>query len=294
MTVDPLVNGHFRNEEEDERLRIVIFVSSIVSDWENPSATSSRALAREFRGLGHEVRVLEQRLNAPTSGYIRNQRADPAALLHATFPEIEYFTFDPPIERESMVWLGREATGADAVIVRADAPEFVRDGMRRLQAPFLASILENETDDDRGLVQIQPALRAEPSVETDRSNQMLLVAYDDTRLALDTAPQFPGARLIVSGSADLPEWEFVPELELPQAYERASVALVVDAPNRPPDLSRCLLGMASGCHGGDCRPRSIRPWIWLSERCGRRSGGGGQGCARESERIRTVDVAGFD
>ena len=249
MNIDPIVNGHFREEEElEERLRIVMFVSSVVSDWRNPSATSSRAIARSFRARGHEVRVLEQRLNTATSDYIRQRRSDPARLLHSIYPDLDYITFDPPIDRESMVWLGREATGADAVIVRADAAMFAIEGMRRIQAPFLAKVIENDPLPSGQIAQIQPAVLPDSRFSATRQNNVLLVAYDDTELALNAASVLPNAQKIVSGSADLPDWEFVPELTLPERYRQVAVSVVVDAPDRWPDLSRSLLGMASGCH----------------------------------------------
>jgi hypothetical protein len=75
---------------------------------------------------------------------------------------------------------------------------------------------------------------------------MVLVAYDDADLARDVAARIPEARRIVSGSADLPDWEFIPEMELPPLYGAAERVLVVDDGERPVAPARVWLPRANG------------------------------------------------
>jgi len=53
----------------------------------------------------------------------------------------------------------------------------------------------------------------------------------------------PDAR-VVSGMAELPDWEWTPEVELPERYGRAAQVVVVDSPEGPLRLVNWHLGLA--------------------------------------------------
>src|SRR5262245_56829189 len=86
-----------RDQEASQRpLRIVFFGRSIVSDWENPPAATSRALLRALNELGHETRFLEQRSNQPTIDLLRARGSRPLREFAADFPDIVYRTYELP------------------------------------------------------------------------------------------------------------------------------------------------------------------------------------------------------
>ena len=56
----------------------------------------------------------------------------------------------------------------------------------------------------------------------------MLVAYDDAELARRVAEAVQPDVAVVSGMAELPEWAWVPEVDLPERYGRAARVVVVD------------------------------------------------------------------
>jgi hypothetical protein len=146
--MEPLVNGlHDREISKPERpLRFVFFGRSIVSDWENPTAITSRAILRALNNLGHETRFLEERGNQPTVDLLRARGSAPLRAFTKEFPDIVYRTYELPRGIERTLWLARELGDVDAVVALNDAPPEVLDELSRVPLPRLVRIVAM-TDD---------------------------------------------------------------------------------------------------------------------------------------------------
>ncbi|MFL5760185.1 MAG: hypothetical protein ACJ789_10620 [Thermomicrobiales bacterium] len=137
------MNGS-REESATERtrpLRFVFFGRSIVSDWQNPEALTSRAVLRALNHLGHETRFLEERRNQPTVELLRARGAGPLREFAAEYPDLVYRTYELPKRRERTLWLGRELADADAVVVFDDTPSDVLAELARISRPRLVRVI---------------------------------------------------------------------------------------------------------------------------------------------------------
>jgi hypothetical protein len=146
--MEPHVNGlHNKVTAARERpLRFVFFGRSIVSDWENPAAATSRAVLRALSDLGHETRFLEERGNQPTVDLLRARGSAPLRAFTKEFPDIVYRTYELPSGAERTLWLARELGDVDAVVALNDAPPEVLDELSRVPLPRLIRIVAM-TDD---------------------------------------------------------------------------------------------------------------------------------------------------
>ena len=109
--------------EAPRPLRFVWFVESVVADWDNPAATTTRAVVRSLVQAGHEVLVLEARGNAPTIGMLRARGSEALRAYARHWADVHYRTYDLPRRGglEAQVWHGG-MLGADAWIVPQGAP----------------------------------------------------------------------------------------------------------------------------------------------------------------------------
>jgi hypothetical protein len=243
-------------------IRFVIYGESIVSDWNNPVATTSRAICLALAELGHEVVFQEERRNRPTVDLLKARGYGPVRDFAKALPAVVYRTYEIPPPREQGVWLGREATTADVMIVLGDVPAEVIDGLRSLDLPFLVTLFEDPTEsssseillralhDPQLSVPFGPAVAQEVVRNSDRTEpSTLLVAYDDADLAREVAAQIDdvNTRLVVAGTASLPEWEFVPEIALPKLYRSAMTVAVIGAGQGRGSEGRALLPLAHDC-----------------------------------------------
>jgi hypothetical protein len=241
-------------------LRLVFYGLSIVSDWENPAATSHRAFLRALADRGNQVVFLEERRNAPTVGLLKQRGSGPLRAFDRHYPDIPYRTYDVPPRREMDIWLGREASAADAMIAFTGTPAPVLGAFERLDAVYTLKLVERDVDSDgmmhrSGLHPPSTALPAMPYAPVvaidrgggeDRDIDVLIAAYDHAELGAAAAAALPGATMLIAGSAAIPDVPFVPEVELPDWYRRAAVTVVVDHGD-PSDVSvRALLPLASG------------------------------------------------
>lgn len=92
-------------------LKFVLFIHSLISDWNHGNAHFLRGVVSELIALGHEVRVLE-----PLEGWslrnLRQERGDaPIEAFHAAFPRLRSSFYDP-----ATLDLERALDGADIVI----------------------------------------------------------------------------------------------------------------------------------------------------------------------------------
>lgn len=237
--------------------RFVFLGESIVSDWRNPQATTSRAVLQALGELGFEADFLEPRRNSPTVGLLGQRGSGPVRAFNELLTDVHYRTVDLPARRETDVWIGQFAATADVIVALQGIPESIERALVEFDAERLQVLVERpELEGDWGrtvlhrLERPEEAIGFRPAVlphewDTPRSGTVL-VAYDDAELAMRVAEHLPDARRIVSGSADLPGWELVPEIELPPIYGAAERVLVVDSGERPIAPARVWLPRANG------------------------------------------------
>lgn len=237
--------------------RFVFLGDSIVSDWRNPLATTSRAVVRALGDLGFEAVYLEPRRNSATVGLLNQRGARPVLRFNSTRADLQYRTVDWPSRRETEVWVGQFAATAGVIVALQGTPETVERGLREFASDDLHILVERaEFDDDWGRTVLRRVDREDESIgfrpavlpqrwDGPRAGTTI-VAYDDAALARSVAEAMPEARRIVSGSAELPDWAFVPEIELPPIYGRTERVLVVDAADRPVAPARIWLPRVNG------------------------------------------------
>jgi hypothetical protein len=119
----------------------VFFGLSIVSDWNNPSATTSRALLRVLNQLGHETRFLEERGNRATVELLQARGSSPLREFAREYPDIVYRTYELPKGLERTVWLARELGDVDVAVALDDAPRKLLDELARVPLPRLVRVI---------------------------------------------------------------------------------------------------------------------------------------------------------
>jgi hypothetical protein len=237
--------------------RFVFLGESIVSDWRNPLATTARAVMRALGEMGFEATFMEPRRNRATVGLLGQRGASPVRAFNEMWTDLQYRTVDLPARHEVSPWSGQFAATSGVVAVLEGIPENIARGLGEFDGVGVDILVEKpelETDWGRTVLHrfgrpeesigFRPAVL--PQMWTVPRAGMLLVAYDDAELARMVAERFPGARRIVCGSADLPDWEFIPEIELPPLYGAVERVLVVDDGERPIAPARVWLPRANG------------------------------------------------
>jgi hypothetical protein len=237
--------------------RFVFLGESIVSDWRNPLATTSRAVMRALGELGFEATFLEPRRNRATVGLLSQRGASPVLAFNGMWTDLQYRTVDLPARHEVGPWSGQFAATSGVVAVLEGMPEMIARGLGEFDGIGVDVLVERpELEGDWGRTVLHRFGRTEESIGfrpavlpqswTEPRSGMLLVAYDDAELARMVADRVPGARRIVCGSADLPDWEFIPEMELPPLYGAVERVLVIDDGERPIAPARVWLPRANG------------------------------------------------
>ena len=114
-------------------MRVVLFVHSLVSDWNHGNAHFLRGIVAELDARGHEVRVLEPRDGWSRANLVADHGEAPLRHFRERFPRLRSLLYD----LESLD-LGRALDGADVVLVHEwNPPELVRRlGERRRAGSF--------------------------------------------------------------------------------------------------------------------------------------------------------------
>ncbi len=219
----------------EEGLRFILAGPSIVSDWKNPSATTNRAVMTALIELGHEATYLEPRFDPALVALLEARGAEPLRSFLAAYPRLQYRTVELPEPFQAASWAGQFLSTASASVVLAGCPAVIEDGFRQFRDVDVRFLKERMggtgsllDDGDAGptVTSYRPAVLPR-SWDTPRSGT-LLVAYDDAELARRVADLVQPDARVVCGSANLPDWEWVAEVDLPERYGRAERVLVVD------------------------------------------------------------------
>jgi hypothetical protein len=222
------------SEVVEEGLRFVFAGTSIVSDWGNPAATTNRAVMTALIELGHEATYLEPRLDPALVGLLKARGSEPVRAFLAAYPKLQYRTIDLPETFQASSWAGQFLSTASAAISLLGSPAVVADGFREFEDAGVRFFAERADGDGSVLEEasgqivssyqaaVLPRVWSEPRLGT------LLVAYDDAELARRVAEVVQPDAKVVSGTAELTDWEWVPEVELPERYGRAARVVVVD------------------------------------------------------------------
>jgi len=251
-------------------LRFVVFGASIVSEWGNPAATTTRAVLRALVVAGHDAVFLEQRGNRPTVELLRARGAGALRAFAARYPTVQYRTYDIPHGSDRAVWPGREVATADAVIVQDTAPPEVIDTIAALANRQLVRFLQvtqptppaNDGRFDHVLAPMDPVVASRdgvtpfgPAVEETvllreaGSGGVIVVAYDNSDAAARIAAALAtdGPVLVTPGAVGADGFRYVPEVELASLYRAADVAVVVAGDASPLATARVLLPLSFGC-----------------------------------------------
>lgn len=237
--------------------RFVLLGDSIVSDWRNPLATTSRAVVRALGDMGFETVYLEPRRNSATVGLLSQRGAGPVRRFNTVRSDVQYRTVDLPARHEVGPWIGQFAATSGVIVALQGTSETIERGLLEFVETGVEILFERpELDGNWGRTRVERIDRPDesigfrpavlPEVWGEARAGTVLVAYDDGELAREVAERVPGARRIVSGSANLPDWEFVPEIELPAVYGAAERVLVVDDGARAIAPVRVWLPRANG------------------------------------------------
>lgn len=219
----------------EEGLRFVLAGTSIVSDWGNPAATTNRAVMTALVELGHEATYLEPRMDPALVELLKARGSGPMRAFLAAHPTLQYRTIDLPEPFQAAAWAGQFLSTASAALALMGCPAVIEDGFRQFESAAMRFLTEEpegagstlvEGTKGAGVTPYQPAVL--PRTWGDPRSGSLLVAYDDAELARTVASVVRPDVMVVSGMADLADWEWVPEVDLLARYGRAERVLVVD------------------------------------------------------------------
>jgi hypothetical protein len=241
-------------------LRLVWFGRSVISDWNNPVATTVRATMEALRLSGHSVLFLEPRNNEPLVSALAARGSAMYRDFQRVYPSLRYRTYDMPRRAERDVWLSREAALVDAVIVQSDAPAEVFEWLGRIRdSPMVRvqiALDESAGHFDLFDVVLSPAgvgvgERFEPAVLPgdpsggDRTSAIVAVYSDVDSARLRGLPGFEAAEIVASGAGAPENLPFVSEAALSERYKQVARALVVDADRSAFAAARSMLPAAN-------------------------------------------------
>lgn len=262
-------------EREDLPLRLVVFGQSIVSEVGNPRATTSRAICRALLAQGHDVTFLEDRRNEALVRQMREHGAGPLLAASAPGTALPYRTYDTPAERERNVWLGREATTADAFLVLHDTPPEIREAATALAAPHLIRLCEvpseagsitlQQPDGDGEMIPYGPAVLAGLTGGDPAGITLLTYASADETRPVAAGLDVTGVRVIASGEGEAPDGDYVPEERLAPLLATANLVVVLPGTTGPGWQGRALLPIATGARSLVVTDEPVdRSWPFLA------------------------------
>lgn len=241
------------------RLRIVIFGSSIVSDWRNPLATSARAIVAALTLAGHDTLFLEERNNQWLVGLLKARGMAPARAFSAAYPVIQHRTYDLPRGRQPGVWFAQLVGTADAILALPGTPSLVLDQIADFHSQSVVRGVDAELDmseadfiigrasESETEVVFGPAVNVAARPAPSRSG-IALIAYEPEHA--ETVRQGISGLdpvLIDEAPTQIGGWTYEPGVVLARVYDRCAVAVVVGDWRDRLTWARALLPAASGC-----------------------------------------------
>ncbi len=241
------------------RRRLIIFGDSIRSDFDNPLATSWRAIMRALTRGGHEAVFIEPRRGESLTRLLRHRGSAPLRQFAEQYPDLQYRTLDLPRGRELSIWLARELALVDAVVVLDNAAEAIRTQIAAYDEPRLLRIMQSAdgyvASGRSDPVDLGPAIdtSAVPARQRNAGNPIWLavLAWDAEQSSLATQVWHaamtidPNASRLSLGSIELDGWTPITEMDLASTLRDIDLALVI-ATQHP-------AGLASTA-------RSLLPW----------------------------------
>ncbi|MEZ4507159.1 MAG: hypothetical protein R2848_15235 [Thermomicrobiales bacterium] len=254
----------------EEGLRFILAGPSIVSDWKNPSATTNRAVMTALIELGHEATYLEPRFDPALVALLEARGAEPLRPFLAAYPRLRYRTVElPPEPFQAASWAGQFLSTASASVVLAGCPVVIEDGFRqfpgcRCPVPEGADGRDwlSLDDGDAGptVTSYRPAVFASKLGYAAIRNCSWPMTMPSSRAGWRT--WCSQTRGVVSGSADLSDWEWVSEVDLSERYGKAERVLIVDGAEETARRRGWLARSRWGDSGvtGPVRPMTLVMW----------------------------------
>src|SRR6187200_1066309 len=248
-----LLNG-LSSLSSAQPIRIVWFGESVVSDWRNPVATTTRAVMRALGQAGHDVIFHEQRNNATMLGAMKERGSAMYRAFQSVYPDIRYRTYDLPKRNSDRTdWMARETAIAEAVIVQDRAPDEVLQWLDRFSSPRIVTVyqrtsIQRRTPEPRADLVLSPfsevdacyfgpAVLAETRIRSSPRAESLTVAYCELS---------DGVSDVVSAGPGNSHLKFVPEALLSDLYTSCEQVTIVNDDTSPFAIARAYLPVAEG------------------------------------------------
>ncbi len=255
-------DGTIERSDVEWRRRLMVFGDSIRSDFDNPLATSWRAIMRALTRAGHEVVFIEPRRSESLTRLLRHRGSAPLRQFAQHYPDLQYRTLELPRGRELSIWLARELALVDAVVVLDNASDEIRSLITAYDEPrllrieqsvsgYIASGLPDPLDLGPAIditdVHSRQSIRSDPS-------RLAVLAWDAEQSSLATQVWHaamtivPNASRSSLGSMALDGWVRITELDLGSTLREVDLALVVATqhPTGPASSVRSLLPWSFG------------------------------------------------
>lgn len=252
-------------------MRLVVFGSSIVSDWRNPIATSARPILSSLVAMGEDVLFLEERNNPWLVGLLKTRGLAPVRAFDAAYPDLQHRTYDPPRGRQRSIQFAQQVGTADAIVALPGTPEPVLAEIGTFHSPSVVRAVPFDaalTEADLRLGSLDqagcdavfgPAVPVQPPPSNGERSAAVVVAYDAAAGGAVAAAMADLRPLLVDQTDEgLQGWEYIPEVVLPEWFGRCRTAAVVGDWRDELAWARLLLPLASGCRVVAIGPGSER------------------------------------
>lgn len=234
-------------------LRWIWFGGSIIADWNNPVATTNRAVIRALQQRGQQVLYVEPSDHPAFHDALRARGSAMYRAFQDAYPDIHYRRETLPGGSEGDVWLSRETALADVLVVQEDAPAQILDWIGRVPASPIVRLylsLSGELDIDPALfdlvlspvqngrhVTYGPAVLAETAVDGDRTGSLVVVYGGEPE---------SGVEAVAAGATAPERLPFEAEARLAGRYRLVEQVTVYDDDASPFASARAMLAAAAG------------------------------------------------
>ncbi len=144
----------------EARLRWAIFTTSVVSAIDNPDALLWRALGTRLHQMGHQAIFYEPRGNEALRALLLRSGASALLQFRASFPDIEYRTFETRTGADLVEWMTRTLATADVALIQAGSSPDLVTWLGELTRPHLQTFYidagwsERKREGDRAAQQL--------------------------------------------------------------------------------------------------------------------------------------------